>query len=324
MVPSLADKCTEYLQDILDPSNVFGILPSALRYEEKNLVDRCWKMVDKHTEAAVKSDGFATIERSLLEELTTRSTLNIDEIELFKAVDFWGTEESHRRGLQADGKIKRRLIGEQIIYQVRFPTMELKDVTSVILNSEILTPEELYNIEAYFTLSGSSPPMGILGSKRSGCGRKMRRCRRFNSVNSCRYVFPADVINFSVDREIWLHGLCLFGSKNCSYSLDLEIHEPNSETILASKRDKISSELLSSGFGSYYGFEVLFDVPVALEKNTIYCVKAKVTGPCTMYGNLGIDSVSCSDVRFNFFNSEYSESASNVSCGQFPELLFSI
>ena len=40
MVPSLAEKCTKYLQDNLEPSNVFSILPSAQRYEEKNLVDR--------------------------------------------------------------------------------------------------------------------------------------------------------------------------------------------------------------------------------------------------------------------------------------------
>ena len=47
LVPSLADKCTEYLQDNLDPSNVFSILPSAQKYEEKNLVDECWKVIDK-------------------------------------------------------------------------------------------------------------------------------------------------------------------------------------------------------------------------------------------------------------------------------------
>ena len=35
MVPSLADKCTEYLQNNLDPSNVFSILPSAEKYQEK-------------------------------------------------------------------------------------------------------------------------------------------------------------------------------------------------------------------------------------------------------------------------------------------------
>ena len=33
MVPSLADKCTQYLQDHLDASNVFSILPSALLFK---------------------------------------------------------------------------------------------------------------------------------------------------------------------------------------------------------------------------------------------------------------------------------------------------
>jgi len=39
MVPSLAEKCTKYLHDHLDPSNVFSILPSAQKYEEMKLVD---------------------------------------------------------------------------------------------------------------------------------------------------------------------------------------------------------------------------------------------------------------------------------------------
>ena len=107
MVPSLADKCTEYLQENLDPSNVFSILPSAQKYEEKNLVDRCWKVIDEQTEEAVKSDGFATIERSLLEAVVIRDTLRIEEIELFKAVDLWATKECERQGLEADGEVQR-------------------------------------------------------------------------------------------------------------------------------------------------------------------------------------------------------------------------
>jgi len=35
MVPSLIQKCTKYLEENLDPSNVFSILPSAQKYEEK-------------------------------------------------------------------------------------------------------------------------------------------------------------------------------------------------------------------------------------------------------------------------------------------------
>ena len=325
MVPSLAEKCTKYLQDNLDPSNVFSILPCAQRYEEKNLVDQCWKVIDKQTEAAVKSDGFATIERSLLEEMIARNTLNIEEIELFKVVDLWATKECQRQGLTTGGKIKRIIIGEKIINEIRFPIMEQDDFTSVVLKSKILTAEEFRNIEEHVS-SGSTArsPTRFSEFKRSGCGGKMLRCGRFALVNSFRHVFPIDAINFSVDRDIVLHGLCFFGSDNRTYSLDLEIQDTTTERVLVSKRDRFSSEPLESGLGSYYGFEVFLDIPVSLKKNTIYCIKAKISGPYSMYGNSGVSSVSCSNVIFKFFNSGYPESASSVSCGQFPELLFSI
>ena len=73
MVPSLTDKCMEYLKEKLDPSNVFIILPFVQKYEHKTLEDRCWNVIDKQTEAAVKSEGFfKTIERSLLEAIVAR------------------------------------------------------------------------------------------------------------------------------------------------------------------------------------------------------------------------------------------------------------
>ena len=92
IVPPLVGKCTDYLQENLDPSNVFNILPTAEKYEEKHLVDRCWKVIDEQTEAAVKSDGFATIERSSLQGLVVRVTLTIKEVSLFEAVDLWAAE----------------------------------------------------------------------------------------------------------------------------------------------------------------------------------------------------------------------------------------
>ena len=43
MVPSLADKCKEYLEDNVDPSNVFSVLSFGQKYEDERLVYRCWK-----------------------------------------------------------------------------------------------------------------------------------------------------------------------------------------------------------------------------------------------------------------------------------------
>jgi len=47
MLPSLTEKCIQYLQDNLDASNVFSILPSVKIFEEMNLVYDCWKVIDR-------------------------------------------------------------------------------------------------------------------------------------------------------------------------------------------------------------------------------------------------------------------------------------
>ena len=45
MVPSLAEKCAEYLRRNLKASNVFCSLPHAQTFEDKDLEDRCWKVI---------------------------------------------------------------------------------------------------------------------------------------------------------------------------------------------------------------------------------------------------------------------------------------
>ena len=50
MVPSLAKKCTKYLRRNLQASNVFCILPHAQKFEDKDLEDRCWEVIEMQTE----------------------------------------------------------------------------------------------------------------------------------------------------------------------------------------------------------------------------------------------------------------------------------
>ena len=134
IVPSLADKCTGFLQENVDPSNVFSLLPFAQKYEEKTLIDRCWKVIDAQTEMAVKSDSLETIDVSLLEELVARDTLTITEVVLFQAVDRWATKQCEKEGLAADGQTKRRILGEEVIKAIRFPVMTAQEFADVVLD----------------------------------------------------------------------------------------------------------------------------------------------------------------------------------------------
>ena len=96
MVPSLVEKCTKYLCDNVMGSDVFSNLPHAQKFENTDLEDRCWEVIEKQTEEAVTSDDFVTAERSVVESLVNREVLSVTEVELFKAVDRWTTEERGR------------------------------------------------------------------------------------------------------------------------------------------------------------------------------------------------------------------------------------
>ena len=149
-------------------------------------MDRCWEVIDKQTEEAVKSAGFATIERSLLEAVVVRETLSIKEVNLFKAVNLWATNECERQGLTTDGEIKRRILGESIVKGIRFPAMKEDEFANAVLDSEILTPKEVIAFFKYYSSTLKSP-MEFSESVRSGFRDDKiwsARCGRFRSVSN--------------------------------------------------------------------------------------------------------------------------------------------
>ena len=327
ILPSLADKCTEYLQDQLDPSNVFSILPLAQKYEEQNLVDRCWKVVDEWAKEVVKpGNGFLTIERSLLEAIIVRDTLNIKEVELFCAVDLWARKECDRQGLSPDGETKRRILGQKIVKAIRFPTMDQVDFAVVALESKILTTEEIVSVIKHMNSVSLPVPVGFPDHKRSGYLGEIQYCCRFDKVahHSWSYGSLRDCINVSTDRDIYLHGLRLFGRENNSYWVDLEVKNAENRSVLLSKTGWFASGLLPIKLGHFYGFQVLFDEILLLKRHVTYSIEALITGSASFSGANGHKDVKCSGVTIAFINSKYSGNGTSIRQGQFPELVFSI
>ena len=325
MVPSLTVKCTEYLQDNLDPSNVFSILPSAQKYEEEKLVNRCWKVIDEQTEAAMKSDGFATVERSLLEAMVERDALNIAEVELFKGVTKWATKELEKRGTRADGQEKRRILGERIVKAIRFPVMKQEEFASVVLDSKILTLDEVTDIIKCFN-SVQSCRVGFSVTKRCGPSSNVVRCSRFGSV---KYGWNngKSAICFTVDRDILFHGACLFGSKDHSYSVILTLKRVDGSGIFFSLIDSTKATFfpsVPSTSGEYFRFDVLFEKPVLITEGVKCLLLADISGPTSWYGINGESTLRRSGVTFALRDISSSADGTDTRKGQFNELIFSL
>ena len=324
LVSSLVDKCTEYLQFNLDPSNVFSILPTAQRYEEKELIDRCWEVIDSGAECAVKSDGFETIERSLLEAVVARETLAIEEVELFKAVDMWATKQCQRQSFGVSGKMKRKVLGEQIVTAIRFPLMKHNEFAAVVLDTNILTSDEIVNFFKFYSSTLTSP----LGFSEIPRGKQaaFHRCSRFQSVSEEFVICESDEhrLLFSVDKDVMLHGLRLLGSENNKYTVNLEIRDYTiyNWPVMVSKSGIFTAKLFQYKSFPVDGFDVLFDPPAHLKKGTRYRLNAKISGPPSLEGTGGLDTVRSSGVTFKFSSVNFKDNGTDISAGQFLEFIF--
>ena len=110
----------------------------------------------------MKSDGFITIERSILEKLIKKYSLNIKEVDLFMAVDRWARKECEKQGFVAEGTVKRRILGERIVKGIRFPLMEEKEFVGVVFDCNILFQKECFDMIKYFNTFLTNP-VGFFG-----------------------------------------------------------------------------------------------------------------------------------------------------------------
>ena len=349
MVPSLVDKCTEYLRDNLEVSNVSHILVPAQAFEEKDLEDRCWKVIEMDTDEVVTSKEFFTVKRSVVESIVKRETLNVKEVNLFIAVDRWATTRIQKQGKTPNGVLKRKILGEKIVKAIRFPLMSQKEFASVVIDSGILTNEENGNMLKYYsnvsTLSLPFIEVRRLKTSFPRCHRFSRfyqpsrqlQRRPYTGYYGCaesrhnyvrglwRYDGQSpDKVRFTVSKPIKLRGVQHFGSEGNVYTVSLKVNDIThvQPMSLVQQSGKYTSAKEDETF-EYYGFDVMFDRPIGLEANKEYELESLINGPLSWYGEQGQTSVESQGVLFTFFEDPSVLSyRTNASCGQFPSFVF--
>ena len=330
LVPSLADKCTEYLQEHLGASNVFSVLPQAQKFEDKDLEERCWEVIETQTENALTSEEFVTLERSLVESVAKRERLNVKEVDLFKAVDRWATKEVERQGLTPDGVVKRRILGEEIVKAIRFPVMSQKEFALVVVDCDILTKKEIGFMMKHYGGVGLESSLPFMHSPRQPRTGLLYRVYRFFAVRApqmpgdqWQYICgKSDALKLTVSKPVMLHGVQHFGSEGGKYTVSLEVKDVANGFSLVKLTGTYSSK--KDEANGYYGFDVMFDHPVCLEQGKTYEIESLINGPPSWRVIKGKNSNQVEGIQFSFYsNSSTSRNGTEVSRGQFPSFIVS-
>ncbi|GAB0100025.1 BTB/POZ domain-containing protein 6 [Sergentomyia squamirostris] len=317
IVPHLARACVNYLETSLTAKNACLLLSQSRLFEEPELMQRCWEVIDAQAEMAIKSEGFVDIDLKTFESILSRETLNCKEINLFEAALNWAQSACLKMDVDPTPQNRRNVLG-QALTMIRIPTMTLEEFANGVAQLGILTPQETIDIFMHFTAK-NKPSLNYSSKPRTGL--KTQVCHRFQSCayrsNQWRYRGRCDSIQFSVDKRIFIIGFGLYGSSTGAADYNVKIELKRLGRILAENNTKFFSD------GSSNTFHVFFENPIQIEPDSYYTASVILDGSeLSFFGQEGMTEVCMGNVTFQFQCSSESTNGTGVQGGQIPELIF--
>ncbi len=317
LVSALARACVGFLETSLEARNACVLLSQSRLFEEPELMQRCWEVIDAQAELALRSEGFTEIDLPTLEHILQRETLNVKEAVVFQAILGWADAECQRQCLSPTLQNQRSVMGKAL-HLVRLPSMTLQEFADGAAQSNILTLEETHSIFLWYT-AATKPALGFPVAPRKGL--TPQRCHRFQSSayrsNQWRYRGRCDSIQFAVDKRMFIAGLGLYGSSGGKAEYSVRIELKRQGVLLAQNLTKFVSD------GSSSTFPVWFEHPVQVEQDAFYTVIAVLDGSeLSYFGQEGMTEVQCGKVTIQFQCSSDSTNGTGVQGGQIPELIF--
>ena len=314
---SLDRKCLQFLLDNLNPENVLDVLEKTSCFGEKKLEECCWRVIERETSKVVASDNFTNITPTTLGILLKVDKLNVQEVELFQAVLKWIDSQCSSKNIEPTAENRRSVIGEAIYY-FRFFSMSHEQFVQNVSKSGLLTSDEMIPIYERF-LGFDWPVLKWKLSKRKS--QNLVRFSRFPKAvedylfYDWGYTRTEDRLCLSVDKEVSLHGVRLFGANNGSeYQVTFKVKESKVQGTYI-------SELNQNGVP---GFDVMLKKPVTLIKDEVVTLSATIKGPHLVRCENGVTKIAVEGVSVTFIDAARPNNGTSTKAGQFYDIILAI
>ena len=284
-VPSLAKECVKFIDAFMDPLNAFDIIPYARRFDRQDLEKVCWEVIDCNVQEIVADDSFLEVKHEVLLSFVERSSLPIDELTLFKAVDRWAARRCKEANKTANGANKRSVLGGDLLKHIRFSLMSPQQFSDVVLPTEVLLQTEVIDVFKHFT--SVSVPGGIkfsilprqesvlsfyfcsMGYIYSDEPKKMS-----DSISQMR---KSGMLTFMVRKTITLHGVKILTDtlqRESSLVQSLSVSQKGKKIIQikGNKYFRISEDGRKK---NYIEMVVFLNRPFCLSENVCYTIESR-------------------------------------------------
>ena len=298
LISSLTEKCCSVLEASIKPGNVFTVLEQAMQFDEKKLEEKCWDIVSKKTQECLNSEAFCNIESKTLKALLKKRSLEINEVDLFKAVLKWVDKECTRQGIntEEDKTLKRRVLGDSV-YDIYFLEMTLEDFGKYVSFTGILTQTEVIGIFQHFS---GSQVAGLKWKKEEKRKLNIVACSRFDLANIISGFWAydgikSDALTLTVNKAVLFYGVRLFGAtRGSQYEVKLTI---KNQIVTGTYTSTQSND-------GVWGYDVKLPEPISLQRNEKFTIIATIKGPWSCFGKRGKPSAKVNDIEVTFTDAE--------------------
>jgi BTB/POZ domain-containing protein 1/2 len=134
----------------------------------------------------------------------------------------WAEVQCKQRGIEINDANLRDVLGN-LLFQIRFPLMTLEEFAAIAQFSNILSDSEKVDLFVYF-ISPIKPAIPFVNEKRCEVFGKEISINRFQRIESrWGYTGTTDKIKFTVDANIYLTAIGLYGSMQGENSYEVQI-----------------------------------------------------------------------------------------------------
>jgi len=316
VIKGLEEKCLSFLVNNMSADNVCTTLEHAAKFDRKELVEECMKIVNGNAKSVFKSESFLSVSHKIIELIVEHNSTSTTS-DIYEACKTWAEGQVEQQEGDVGCEKIRDILGG-IISKIRFNEMTYEDFVDYVVKERILSSDEvvknLLDIrekqEKEKTRENNLEKEDI----REISEEKEIHIQRSGTVsNSWSHSGAQDGISFTVSTVLWLTAVDLFLPDHNGDTLTgpLEVFEDQTQVLT-------TNVTLTGKTGKQFKS---FKLPnrVRLQAGKVYSLRQRLTGGSSYKGvycskNICVDSV---NVTFRDLAVGSSDNCTYCTYGQF-------
>jgi len=300
VIKGLEAKCKSFLENSMSADNVCTILEHAAKFDRKELVETCMKIVNGNAKSVFKSESFLSVSHMMLELIVEQNSTSTP-LDIYKACKTWAKGQVEQQEGDVSCEKIRDVLGG-ILNKIRFNEMSCEDFVDYIVKERILSSDEVVkNL------------LDIREKQKISVVKEIHIQRSGTVGGNWSHYGSQDGISFTVSTNVWLTGVDLFLPEQNGGTLTgpLEVFEDQTQVLT-------TDVTLTGKTGKQFES---FNLPnrVRLHAGKVYSLRQRLTEGVSYKGegcakNICVDGV---NVIFSNLAIGLSDNNTEYSRGQF-------